>query len=120
MTCKKFNKVTMSHVCSRWASRWSSFSTPFKRDGFVEHPGGLSSLFFAFTDLVIHSIFNINHGNWTQNDARSYLDPSPLYGSSQAEVNKVHRKDGRGCLREDVFADSGLRQLHVPYLFSLS
>ena len=72
----------------------------------------ISSLFFAFADLVIHSIFNTNPRNWTQNDVSSYLDLSPLYGSSQADVDKVRRKDGTGRLWDDVFADS--RLLFMP------
>ncbi|KAF9472703.1 hypothetical protein BDN70DRAFT_777432, partial [Pholiota conissans] len=31
------------------------FDTLLKRDRFEQHPGGISSLFFAFADLVIHS-----------------------------------------------------------------
>ena len=88
------------------------FDTLLKRDKFVPHPGGISSLFFAFADLVIHSIFNTNPRNWTQNDVSSYLDLSPLYGSSQADVDKIRRKDGTGRLWDDVFADS--RLLFMP------
>ncbi|TFY55725.1 hypothetical protein EVG20_g9212, partial [Dentipellis fragilis] len=84
------------------------FDTLLKRDKFVEHPGGISSLFFAFADLVIHSIFNTNARNWTQNDVSSYLDLSPLYGNSKEEVDKLRRKDGTGRLWNDVFADSRL------------
>jgi len=46
-------------------------------------------MFFAFADLVIHSIFNTNTRDWTINDSSSYLDLSPLYGSSQAQVDSV-------------------------------
>ncbi|KAF9809341.1 hypothetical protein IEO21_07443 [Rhodonia placenta] len=88
------------------------FDTLLKREKFVEHPGGISSLFFAFADLVIHSIFNTNTRDWTINDASSYLDLSPLYGSSQAQVDSVRRKDGTGRLYEDVFADP--RLLFMP------
>lgn len=61
--------------------------------------GGISSLFFAFADLVIHSIFNTNTRDWTINDASSYLDLSPLYGSSQAQVDSVRRKLSRTLQR---------------------
>ncbi|KZT06599.1 heme peroxidase [Laetiporus sulphureus 93-53] len=88
------------------------FDTLLKRDQFVEHPGGVSSLFFAFADLVIHSIFNTNTRDWTVNDASSYLDLSPLYGSSQQQVDAVRRHDGTGRLWEDVFADA--RLLFMP------
>ncbi|RDB26685.1 Linoleate 10R-lipoxygenase [Hypsizygus marmoreus] len=88
------------------------FDTLLKRDKFVEHPGGVSSLFFAFADLVIHSIFQTNHTDWTINDASSYLDLSILYGSSEAQVDQVRRKDGTGRLWDDVFADT--RLLFMP------
>ena len=51
--------------------------------------GGISSLFFAFADLIIHSIFNTNARDPTINDNSSYLDLSPLYGSSEAQVDAV-------------------------------
>lgn len=53
---------------------------------------GVSSLFFAFADLVIHSVFNTDRNNPTINNASSYLDLSPLYGSSEAQVDGVRRK----------------------------
>jgi linoleate 10R-lipoxygenase len=84
------------------------FDNLLKRDKFVPHPGGLSSMFFAFANLVIHSIFNTNHQDCTINKASSYLDLSPLYGSSKEQVDQVRRKDGTGRLWEDVFADSRL------------
>jgi linoleate 10R-lipoxygenase len=84
------------------------FDTLLRREEFQAHPGGLSSLFFAFANIVIHSIFNTNSKDWTVNDASSYLDLSPLYGSSQEQVDQVRRKDGTGRLWEDVFADGRL------------
>ncbi|KAJ3839678.1 heme peroxidase [Lentinula raphanica] len=83
-------------------------------DGFTPHPGGVSSLFFALADLIIHCIFNTNSRNSTVNDASSYLDLSVLYGSSEKDVQSVRRKDpqgrpdGTGKLYEDVFADGRL------------
>jgi linoleate 10R-lipoxygenase len=92
------------------------FDTLLKRSGeFEPHPGGISSLFFAFADLVIHSIFNTDHSDWTINATSSYLDLSPLYGNSKAEVDRdlgVRRKDGSGKLWDDVFADG--RLLFMP------
>ncbi|KAH9842416.1 heme peroxidase [Rhodofomes roseus] len=84
------------------------FDELLKRDDFTEHPGGLSGLFFAFANVVIHTIYNTNYADWMVNDASSYVDLSPLYGSSQAEVDSVRRKDGTGRLWEDVFADKRL------------
>jgi hypothetical protein len=88
------------------------FDTLLKRDKFTEHPSGMSSLFFAFADLVIHSIFNTNHTDWAINDASSYLDLSVLYGSSESQVDSVRNKNGYGKLWDDVFADS--RLLFMP------
>lgn len=81
-----------------------------RRDNdFTPHPGGLSSLFFAFADLIIHSIFNTNTSDWTINDASSYLDLSIVYGSSMEQVGSMRRKDGTGRIWNDAFADSRLR-----------
>lgn len=88
------------------------FDTLLRRDKFEPHPGGISSLFFAFADLVVHSVFNTDHKDFTVNNASSYLDMSILYGSSDQEVDSVRRKDGTGMLHEDVFADS--RLLFMP------
>ncbi|KAJ7705297.1 heme peroxidase [Mycena rosella] len=88
------------------------FDTLMRRDAFEPHPGGISSLFFAFADLVIHSVFNTNHADATINLASSYLDLSILYGSSQEGVDSVRNKDGLGRLYEDVFADN--RLLFMP------
>lgn len=88
------------------------FDMLLKRDEFVPHPDGVSSLFFAFADLVIHSIFNTDRNDSTINNSSSYLDLSPLYGSSDKQVDTVRRKDGTGRLKEDVFADS--RLLFMP------
>ncbi|KAI5117214.1 hypothetical protein M0805_003501 [Coniferiporia weirii] len=87
---------------------------PTDADGFAPHPGGISSLFFSFADLIIHSCFNTDHSQWVINNASSYLDLSPLYGSGSAagENEKVRRKDGTGRLWEDVFADA--RLLFMP------
>jgi hypothetical protein len=82
------------------------------RDEFVDHPGGISSLFFAFADLVIHSIFNTDPRDQTNNLTSSYLDLGILYGNSQKEQDSVRNKDGRGRLYEDVFADN--RLLFMP------
>lgn len=54
---------------------------PTDCDGFARHPGGISSLFFAFADLIIHDCFNTDHVNVSINKASSYLDLSPLYGT---------------------------------------
>ncbi|KAF7356580.1 Heme peroxidase [Mycena venus] len=84
------------------------FDTLLKRDGFVKHPAGLSSLMFSFAALVIHSIFRTSHANVEINDTSSYVDLSPLYGHDQTEQNRVRAKEGYGLLYPDVFAEDRL------------
>lgn len=79
-----------------------------RNNDFIPHPGGLSSLFFAFADLIIHSIFHTNSSDWTINDASSYLDLSIVYGSSMEQVDSMRTKDGTGKIWNDTFADSRL------------
>jgi hypothetical protein len=85
------------------------FDIFLRRKEFKSHPGGLSNFFFAFADLVIHSIFDTDHHSPTINNVSSYVDLSILYGSSDKEVDSVRRKDGTGMLWDDVFADNRLR-----------
>jgi cytochrome P450 len=84
------------------------FDSLLKRDGFIKHPAGLSSLMFSFAALVIHSIFRTSHTNMNINDTSSYVDLSPLYGHGQQEQDRVRRKEGRGFLHPDVFAEDRL------------
>jgi linoleate 10R-lipoxygenase len=88
------------------------FDTLLKRDKFEPHPGGISSMFFAFADIIIHNIFHTDHIDWTKNNASSYLDLSPLYGNSPAAVNSVRKLDGTGKLHDDTFAD--FRLIYMP------
>ncbi|KAF4610857.1 hypothetical protein D9613_007045 [Agrocybe pediades] len=84
------------------------FDTLLKREGFVKHPGGLSSLMFAFAALVIHSVFRTSHRDWSINETSSYVDLAPLYGNNQKEQDRVRVRDGRGKLYPDVFAEDRL------------
>ncbi|KLO17167.1 heme peroxidase [Schizopora paradoxa] len=95
-------------------------------DGFAPHPGGVNSLFFAFADLVIHSLFYTDHTEEGVNRTSSYVDLSPLYGNGHPlgvgygsqdkpgpiENDALRRFDGTGRLWEDVFADA--RILFMP------
>ncbi|KAF8443793.1 heme peroxidase [Boletus edulis BED1] len=84
-----------------------------RRDNdFIPHPGGLSSLFFAFADIIIHNIFNTNASDWTINEASSYVDLSIIYGSGTEQVDNMRKKDGTGQIWDDGFADS--RLLFMP------
>ncbi|KAG1901545.1 heme peroxidase [Suillus fuscotomentosus] len=108
--------VPSTHVSSRYPlpDPGEVFDTLLRRgrNDFVPHPGGLSSLFFAFADLIIHSIFDTNSHDWTINNASSYLDLSILYGHNEEQVDSIRKKDGTGHIWEDVFADK--RLLFMP------
>ncbi|KZT27896.1 linoleate diol synthase [Neolentinus lepideus HHB14362 ss-1] len=84
------------------------FDVLLKRDGFVKHPAGLSSLFFSFAALVIHSVFRTSHENVNINETSSYVDLAPLYGNNQEAQNQIRVRDGRGLLYPDVFAENRL------------
>lgn len=92
------------------------FDTLLKRDSYERHPSGVSSLFFAFANLVIHSIFDTSHADETLNGASSYLDLSPLYGGGTGvqarSPDSIRRLDGTGRLWDDTFADG--RLLYMP------
>ncbi|GAA5917978.1 hypothetical protein JCM8208_000715 [Rhodotorula glutinis] len=59
---------------------WDSL---LKRDKFVAHPSGISSLLFGFAQLIVHSIFQTDPRNGEVNEASSYLDLSPIYGNTR-------------------------------------
>ncbi|KIJ55788.1 hypothetical protein M422DRAFT_152180 [Sphaerobolus stellatus SS14] len=81
-----------------------------KRDKFVPHPAGLSSLMFGFAALVIHSVFRTSFTDGNINETSSYVDLAPLYGNNQQMQDLVRSdpKDGRGTLKPDVFAEDRL------------
>ncbi|KZS86927.1 heme peroxidase [Sistotremastrum niveocremeum HHB9708] len=84
------------------------FDTLLKRRKLEAHPGGNSSLTFAFASLITHSLFRTNPYNMNINDTSSYLDLSPLYGVDQTSQNAVRQKDGTGSLYPDVFSEERL------------
>ncbi|KAJ6591567.1 linoleate diol synthase [Mycena vulgaris] len=84
------------------------FDSLLKREGFVKHPAGLSSLMFSFAALVIHSVFRTSHADVNINETSSYVDLSPLYGHNQGAQDEVRVKDGRGKLHPDTFAEDRL------------
>ncbi|TFK65591.1 linoleate diol synthase [Pluteus cervinus] len=84
------------------------FDTLLRREGFVKHPAGLSSMMFSFAALVIHSVFRTSHTDVNINETSSYVDLSPLYGHNQEAQDRVRMRDGRGLLYPDVFAEDRL------------
>ncbi|PIL25197.1 cytochrome P450 [Ganoderma sinense ZZ0214-1] len=84
------------------------FDTLLKREKFVPHPAGLSSMMFAFAALVIHTVFRTSHHKVHINETSSYVDLAPLYGNNQETQDKIRIKDGRGRLIDDTFAEDRL------------
>ncbi|KAF8209473.1 heme peroxidase [Mycena galopus ATCC 62051] len=85
------------------------FDTLMKASDRKDHPGGNSSLTFAFATLVIHSLFRSDLTDWNINATSSYLDLSPLYGINQATQDLVRNKaEGRGLLYPDSFSEERL------------
>ncbi|GAA5858661.1 hypothetical protein JCM9279_005694 [Rhodotorula babjevae] len=80
---------------------WDSL---LKRDKFVPHPSGISSLLFGFAQLIVHSIFQTDPRNGEVNEASSYLDLSPVYGNNAAEQATV-RSFVQGQLHPDAVAN---------------
>lgn len=65
--------------------------------------------------MVIHSLFSTDHaGDRSQpiNKVSSYLDLSPVYGSSEDDLKKIRLNDGTGRIHPDTFADA--RVLRMP------
>ncbi|KAI0654091.1 linoleate diol synthase [Cubamyces menziesii] len=84
------------------------FDTLLRREKFVPHPAGLSSMMFSFAALVIHTVFRTSHQDVHINDTSSYIDLAPLYGHNQDAQDKVRVRDGRGLLKPDTFAEDRL------------
>ncbi|KAI8996529.1 linoleate diol synthase [Trametes punicea] len=84
------------------------FDTLLRREKFVPHPAGLSSLMFSFAALVIHTVFRTSHTDVNTNDTSSYIDLAPLYGNNQEAQDKIRVRDGRGLLRPDTFSEDRL------------
>ncbi|KAG6809913.1 hypothetical protein H0H92_014111 [Tricholoma furcatifolium] len=85
------------------------FDSILQRKGTVNHPGGMSSLIFAFAAIVTHSLFRTDKTNMYINNASSYFDLSPLYGDNQAAQDKVRDKaSGRGLIFPDTFSEERL------------
>ncbi|GAA5956098.1 hypothetical protein JCM21900_002592 [Sporobolomyces salmonicolor] len=83
------------------------FDALLKRDKFVPHPSGVSSLLFAFATCITHSVFNTNRADPSINDASSYLDLSPVYGNNEKDQQTV-RTFEQGRIYPDVVASQRL------------
>ncbi|MBW0475530.1 hypothetical protein O181_015245 [Austropuccinia psidii MF-1] len=85
-------------------------------DGFKPHPYGISSLMFAFANIIIHDLFWTKHDEPWQNLTSSYVSLDPLYGANSQEQEKIRdnmaENLGRGLLYNDTF--SSKRLLMMP------
>ncbi|KAI0343269.1 linoleate diol synthase [Trametopsis cervina] len=84
------------------------FDTLLRRDKFVPHPAGLSSMMFSFAALVIHTVFRTSHQDPTLNETSSYIDLAPLYGHDDESQKKVRTLNGFGTLHPDTFSEDRL------------
>ncbi|KAF8630934.1 hypothetical protein AX17_005291 [Amanita inopinata Kibby_2008] len=85
------------------------FDTLLKARNQRVHPSGASSLVYAFAQLVSYTLFHTDIDDWTINGTSSYLDLSPLYGTSETARDQVRNKEsGRGLLHPDTFAEDRL------------
>ncbi|KAK7681445.1 hypothetical protein QCA50_015537 [Cerrena zonata] len=89
------------------------FDALLKARDFKPHPGGNSSMTFAYASLVTHQLFRTDPRDMSKNNTTSYLDLSVLYGYSQAQQDSVRDKEkGRGLLYPDTFSED--RLIFVP------
>ena len=87
------------------------FDSVLVRKHFNPHPTKITSMLFYLATIIIHDIFKTDRQRPGINLASSYLDLSPLYGNSQAELNEVRTfKDGK--LKPDCFSEK--RMLAFP------
>ncbi|KAI0630845.1 linoleate diol synthase [Trametes polyzona] len=87
------------------------FDTLLRREKFVPHPAGLSSMMFSFAALVIHTVFRTSHEQVHINETSSYIDLAPLYGHNKERQDKIRVFDGRGLMKPDTFAEDRLMLL---------
>lgn len=76
------------------------FDALHKREKYLPHPSGISSLLFSFATTIIHSCFESNRADPNINDASSYLDLSIIYGNNEEELKKVRTYE-RGHIHPD-------------------
>ncbi|RDA84989.1 hypothetical protein CP532_3881 [Ophiocordyceps camponoti-leonardi (nom. inval.)] len=80
------------------------YESVMARGTFKKNPNNVSSILWYWATIIIHDLFNTNMMDANQNDSSSYLDLSPLYGSTKEAIDSVRTfKDG--MLKPDTFAD---------------
>ncbi|KAL7952081.1 heme peroxidase [Trichoderma barbatum] len=76
-------------------------------DTFKENPAGISSMLFYHAAIIVHDIFRTNRTDMNKSDVSSYLDLSPLYGSSLKDQLEI-RTTKEGKLKPDTFHEKRL------------
>jgi hypothetical protein len=77
------------------------------RFGFKPHPNKVSSMLYYIASIIIHDCFRTSHEDFNVSTTSSYLDLSPLYGSSQEEMELMRTwKDGK--IKPDCFSEKRL------------
>lgn len=81
------------------------YEAVLKRKKFEPHPNNISSVLFYVASIIIHDCFHTSHTDYAISETSSYLDLAPLYGSNQADQDRIRtHKDGK--LMADCFADN--------------
>jgi hypothetical protein len=78
---------------------------PGKNGEFKASECGISSNLFYFTTLIIHDLFNTDATDRSINLMTSYLDLSPLYGSTKQSQDSI-RTGKNGLLKPDQYTDT--------------
>ncbi|CAF1180581.1 unnamed protein product [Adineta steineri] len=78
---------------------------PDKNGKFKGNESHVSSNLFYFATLITHDIFNTDGADRSINATTSYLDLSPLYGSTQ-QIQDSIRTGENGLIKPDHFADT--------------
>lgn len=71
------------------------------------HPNRISSMLFYLASIIIHDCFRTSHEDPSISMTSSYLDLSPLYGSNQAEQDKMRTREA-GKIKPDCFSEARL------------
>lgn len=81
------------------------YDAVLRRKEFKPHPNNISSVLFYVASIIIHDCFHTSHEDYAISETSSYLDLSPLYGSSRKDQDRMRtHKDGK--LKADCFADN--------------
>lgn len=71
------------------------------------HPNRISSMLFYLASIIIHDCFRTDHDDFNISNTSSYLDLSPLYGSTWEEQKRMRTfRDGK--IKPDCFSESRL------------